>query len=44
MLQVSKWEMKTGASRDALGIAALNFCKNAKSNSGVSDAVLLAKP
>ena len=38
MLQVSKWELKSGANRDDFGIAALNFCKNAKSNSGVSDA------
>ena len=38
MLQVSKWEMKSGASRDEFGVAALNFCKNAKSNSGVGDA------
>jgi hypothetical protein len=43
MLQVSKWEMKSSASRDDFGIAALNFCKNAKSNSGVSDAKFMAK-
>jgi hypothetical protein len=31
MLHISKWERHSNASRDALGTAALNLCKNAKS-------------
>ena len=38
MLHNSKWERHSNASRDALGTAALNLCKNAKSKDGVHSA------
>jgi hypothetical protein len=37
-LFVSKWERRDGADRDALGRAALNLCRWARSQEGVRDA------
>ena len=38
MIQVSKFEMHSGADRNAFGNAAYAVCKAAKASSGVSDA------
>tara|TARA_B100000524_G_C23442576_1_gene295837 strand:- start:199 stop:507 length:309 start_codon:yes stop_codon:yes gene_type:complete len=38
MLHISKWERHSNGTRDALGIAAFNLCKNAKSQEGVHSA------
>ena len=38
MLHISKWERHSNGTRDALGTAAFNLCKNAKSQEGVHSA------
>ena len=38
MLHISKWERHSNGTRDALGTAAFNLCKNAKSQEGVYSA------
>ena len=38
MLHISKWERHSNGTRDALGTAAFNLCKNAKYQEGVHSA------